>query len=539
VNVEETMKFRIIILSALMLALASMLMAQTVQKVAVLDFEAEERSVRTLANQIMDARRGDFGTIFDDYDQYELIDPRQVSRTLSDMNLESVRYIASAQAAEIGENLEADIVIWGTISDHSSTEIRVLANVMSVRTRTINQLRFNVRKRSADRRDGLKVELVDKIAELAGGQLNRLFEIGEQQVSANNYTAAGDTYRRIIEMDPQNLDAYFYLGYIEFMLNDYQSSEDYYKRGLQIDPENERILNNLAETQRLAGNYDDAIETLRDLARIKPSEVVWFRIGNIYAETNRLYDAIDAFERSLEIDPDYERSHYRLGVLLFDNDMTRESIPHLEYILERHPEDDLINRKLTSAYLRTGQLEQAITRYQNQIERDPQNVSAYLNLAGAYRTLERNSQALQTLETLMQFEENNPTVYIRMADVKIAQGNLNAAERDAQRAIELDPDLYESYMILSQIYQIRGYNEYEKFLNLEEEARGAFGSEANRLVAERDEARNEANSLFTTADQYLDMAAQRTGEPTVTRDITNRKQLLSQLIDETRRTFFD
>ena len=533
------MKIRIIILSALMLLLAGVLIAQTVQKVAVLDFEAEDRSVRTLANQMMDNRRGDFRAIFDDYEQYELIDPNRVSRTLSDMNLESVRYIASAQAAEIGETLEADIVIWGSISDHSSTEIRVLANIMSVRTSSINQLRFNLRKRSADRRDGLKVELVDKIAELAGGQLNRLFEIGEQQISANNFTAAGDTYRRVIEMDPENLDAYFYLGYIEFMLNNYQSSEEYYKRGLQIDPDNERILNNLAETQRLAGKQEEAIETLRDLARINPTEVVWFRIGNIYTEMNRLYDAIDAFERSLEIDDDYERSHYRLGVLLFDNDMPRDAIPHLEYILERYPEDDLINRKLTAAYLRTGQLEQAITRYQNQIERNPQNVSAYLNLAGAYRTLERNNQALETLQRLMEFEENNPTVYIRMADVKIAQGSLNAAERDAQRAIELDPNLYESYMILSQVYQIRGYSKYEEFIDLEEEARAAFGSEANRLVAERDEARNEANRLFTTADQYLDMAAERTGEPTVTRDISNRKQLLSQLINETRRTFFD
>ncbi|MBW6516406.1 MAG: tetratricopeptide repeat protein [Candidatus Cloacimonetes bacterium] len=530
---------KLMVISIVLLIFSSTLLNANVQKVAVLDFEPQERAVRTVANQMMDARRGDFTVILRDYPQFELIDQNQASRLVSNLGLSSIKNITSTQAGVIGQELGADILIWGTISDLSATEIRVLANVMNVRSSSISQLTFNLRKRSADRQQGLKTELIDKIGELAGGELIRLFNIGEQQLSTNNYTGARDTFMRIVNIDPTNIDAFFYLGYIKFMINDYENSEYYYQRGLELNPEDERILNNLAETQRLSRKYEDAIVTLRRLAEIKPDEMVWFRIGNIYAEMNFIYEAIEAFEEALELNPEFERAHYRLGVLQFDNNYFRESISHLEFISERYPEDDLINRKLTAAYLRTGQLDNAIVNYRNQIERDPQNTTAYLNLAGSYRTLERNQEALQTLNQLLAFEENNPTVYIRLADVKIAMNNLNQAENDANKAISLNPNVYEPYMLLSQIYQIRGYSKYETFLTLEEQARTAYGAEADRLISERDNARNEANQLFNRADQYLDSAGARTSEPSVTRDITTRKQLLGQLITETRPTFFD
>jgi tetratricopeptide (TPR) repeat protein len=515
------------------------MLTATVQKIAVLDFEPQERAVRTTASQMLHPRRGDFTTLLDEHPQFELIDLKAANKAVSDLNLSSIRNISSSQAVEIGNSLEADIVIWGTVSDVSDTEVAVLANVMNVRSGTVNQLRFNLRKRTDDRQQGLKVELIDKISEMAGGEIDRLFSIGEQQLTARNYTGARDTFERIVNIDPQHLDAYFYLGYIKYMLNDYEMSEDYYLRALEIDPDNERVLNNLAETQRLGGKQEEAIATLRQLAGINDDEMIWFRIGNIYSDLNYLYEAIEALEKSLEINPEFERAHYRLGILHFDNNHYREAIPHLEFISEFNPEDDLINKRLTTAYLRTDQLDQAIIKYQNQIERDPQNTTAYLNLSGAYRTLERNQEALNTLNKLLEIEKDNPTVYIRLADAKLALNRLSEAENDANKAITLDQDMYESYMILSQIYQVRGYEEYEKFIRLEEEARGAYGSEADRLVSERDRAKNRANDLFTRANQYLDTASTKTAEPSINRDITSRKQLLNQLIEETKRTFFD
>jgi tetratricopeptide (TPR) repeat protein len=533
------MNLRTIMIAMLLVLAAATLFSATTQTIAIIDFEPEERSARTITGQMLHARRGDFVSTFGDYPQYELMSLGDGRDALKAQGLSSVSNLSRQDASEIGNRLEADIVLWGTVSDASSTEIRMIANVLNVRSGSISQLRFNLPKKSADRRNALKTQLIDNIAEIAGGELIRLFEIGEQQLSTQNYNSAYDTFSRVVEIDPENLEAFFYLGYIQFLLNDFSQSVYYYERALELDPEDERILNNIAESLRRDGRYEDAIAYLRQLAELSPDELIWFRIANLYLDMSLPYEAMEALNEALELNPEYERAHYRLGVLLFDNEFIPESIEHLEFVAERDPEDDLINRKLTAAYMRTGQLDQAIVNYQNQIERNPDNTTAYLNLAGAYRTLERNEEALQALNKLLEIDQQNPTVYIRMADVLISLGRLDDAERRANAAMNLDPDLYEPYMLLSQIAQIRGYSRYETFIDVDERAREAYGSEANRLISQRDSARNDANNFFTASKNHLETAQTKTNEASIIRDINARKQVLNQLIEETKPTFFD
>ncbi len=529
---------KIMLVCLFSLFLIALLSAST-QRVAVLDFEPEDRASRNITNQMMNARRGDFVSIFAKYSQYELINLDQAKRTLSDMGISGVRYITSHQAAEIGEKLNADVVIWGSVSDVSATEVRILSNVMSVRSKSINQESFNAGKKSSDRQNAIQSRVVDKVAEFAGGELLRLFQIGEQHLNTQNYSSARDSFMRIVEIDPNNLEGYFYLGYIAFMVNDFEQSEEYYLKGLALDPQDDRILNNLAETQRRAGKHEDAIENLKTLAEFKEDEQIWFRIANLYLDINDTFDAIEALKKSIEINPEYERSQYRLGILLFDNDYIPESIPHLEFSAERFPEDDLLNRKLTTAYMRTGKLDQAIQNYISQIDRNPKNESAYLNLAGAYRTKDMNKDALEVLKRLEKISQENHTVYIRMADVNIALGNLDEAEKNAQKAIAIDESVYEPYLMMSQIFQIRAYTKYEKFLELDEKAKTAYGAEADALVSQRDKTKNESHELFVKAGEFLDNTLKRTDEPSVRRDVSGRRTLLNQLIEETKRTFFD
>ncbi len=524
---------------AIILFLFGSLIAQEPQRVAVLNFEPEERAARTQANNLMHARRGDFINIFDELDQYKLIDQGRVNDALTDFGISDVRNLNSAMAAQLGEELEADILVWGSISDVSATESRIIANIMSVRSQNINQVRFNARKRRNDRRDDLETELVQKIGELTGGEINRLFDIGEQQLDSENYTAARQTFERIVQIEPQNSEALYFLGYLTFMLDDYESSVDYCEAALEISPDDTRVLNNLVEALIQVGRHTCAITTLEQLAQVDQDETAWLRIAEIYFDIHDEYMATDALRKAVEVNPESEEARYRLGVVLFDNHEIEESIPHLEYIAELNPEDDLINRKLTSAYLRTDQLGSAIESYRRQIERNPENVTAYLNLAGALRTKDNNEEALEALNKLADIERDNPTVFIRLADVHLALDNMDEADRYAQRAQQLDPENHEPYALLAQINQVRGYQQYEDFLEYEKKAQDAFGAEANRLIDMRDQARSQANQLFQQADQHLTSALQYAPGPPVVRDIEARKNMLERLISETRSTFFD
>lgn len=533
------MRYRILIASCMLLLILSTALAQAPQKVAVLNFEPEERAARTAANQIMHPRRGDFNALFDEYEQYQMIDQNTVNNALSSLGVTSVRYLTSQMAGDIGRELEADILIWGTVTEVSPTEVRMLANIMSVRSQNINQLRFNIRKRSSERIPVIRRELIEKISEFAGGEITRLFDIGGQQINSQNFSGARRSFQRIVEIEPDNVDAWFYLGYIAFMMRDYDASVEYCEAGLDIAPNDVRILNNMVEALLLVNRYDCAINALKRMADIETDEIVWLRIAEVYFEINDYYQAVASLRKALEINPESERAHHSLGVALFDNNEIEESIPHLQFIAEKRPEDDLINRKLTAAYMRTGKLDEAIANYRQQIERNPQNITAYLNLAGALRTKEQNREVLETLNRLLEIEKDNPTVYIRLSDVHISLNNLAEAEKNAEKARSLDSSLYEPYTLMAQVNQIRGYAKYEAFLDYEEKAKTAFGTEADNLIERRNRARSEAHELFQQADRQLVAALEHTTVPSIEREINSRRQLLEQLINETRRTFFD
>ncbi|MFA5499069.1 MAG: tetratricopeptide repeat protein [Candidatus Cloacimonadia bacterium] len=530
--------FRKLTLALLIATVCFSLFAEA-QKVAVIDFEAQDKNTRTIANQMMNTKRGDFVAIISNNDNLELFDLEQTQKAYGELGLSSVRNMTSSQVNELGTKLGVDVVIWGTVSDLSATEIKIMANLLSLKTKSISQYSFNLRKKSSDRQAGLKVELIDKIEEIAGGEIARLFKIGEQHLAAQNYLGAEDMFKKVIEIDNQNLDAYFNLGYIRFIQNDFETSEEYYQQGLNIDPDDERILNNIAEAQRRSDKNLEAIENLERLAELKHDELIWFRIGNIYNEIEYLEEAVDAYKKAIEFNSEFDRAYYQLGVILFDNGLEEESLFYLEKASEMFPEDEVINRKLTSAYLKTGNLDNAIEKYKAQIEKSPDNTNAYYSLAGAYRTQDKNRDALETLLKLVNIDSDNPTVHIRLADIYIALDRLNDAEKSAQKANSLDSNLPEPYMLNAQIAQIRGYAKYEQFIDLEEKAKEAYGSEANRLIAERDQTKNEANKLFLSADKNLDTAISKTNDQGLIRDLRGRKQMLMQLIDQTKKSFFD
>jgi len=115
---------------------------------------------------------------------------------------------------------------------------------------------------------------------------------------------------------------------------------------------------------------------------------------------------------------------------------------------------------------------------------------------------------------------------------------LKEAEKNANKAIELDPKIYEPYKILAQIYQNLGYSKYEEYLNLDEKAKKAYGDEADRLVQKRDTVKGVANDYFVKSGNYLNEAKKRTNNTSVLKDIDSRRKILKQLLDATKKGWF-
>ena len=109
----------------------------------------------------------------------------------------------------------------------------------------------------------------------------------------------------------------------------------------------------------------------------------WFNRGNLFREKDRLLEAIDAYQRSIEINPSYWVVHANLGL----------------------------------AFKKTRQFQKAVDAFQNALKLAPDNLDTHLNLGNVYNYLGNWEAAIQHL---------NRVVHRRQNDA-VAHGNLGWA----------------------------------------------------------------------------------------------------------------
>jgi Tfp pilus assembly protein PilF len=124
-------------------------------------------------------------------------------------------------------------------------------------------------------------------------------------------------------------------------------------------------------------------------------------------------------------------------------------------------------------------------------------------------------------------------VYLNLAAIYLSQGKYNEAETNANQTISRNASLYQPYVILSAVYQTRGTEQYNRYIDLDRQAAKAVGSKARQLAKDRDAAKTNANGLFRRAQSQLEQARSKTSETEALNDISNRLNRVAQLISQT------
>lgn len=522
---------KLIITLALMSIVVFTLIAE-VQKVAIVKFEKNDSDCRYVFDAM---NKRDFKTVFEESENLELLDMKATQKAFKKSGYS---YMGKDEARTLGMDLGADFVIWGTVRTNGNTVYKVQLNVFSMQTADVFPIIFDVTKDKETRLSAIADNVLVKLAESGQEEITKLMDIGLQQFNSKNLPSAEESFLSLIKIDPKNVDAYFYLGVINYLNKIYETSVDYYLQGLELEPENVNLLDYLSKSYMKMEYYEEAVDALEQIAALdETNQEIWFRIGNIYAEIEYYGDAQTAYETALEIDSEYADAWQALGVMLYDQELYDEAIEPLEHATDAFPDVDHLQKKLAKCYLKTGKLENAITKYKQVLSEQPENINAFLNLAGAYRITGQNQEALNTLLNLQKISPDLPKVYLRLADTYLSMKNYSKTMQMAEKALELDENLYDSYMIKAQVKFEQGYKKYEKFLDYEEKYKDKsiyYGEKADQLVEARDKVKEEAYNLFLEEEALLNQAKGMTTDPSVQKEIRNKKEILKQLKSATK-----
>lgn len=196
-------------------------------------------------------------------------------------------------------------------------------------------------------------------------------------------------------------------------------------------------------------------------------------------------DAIDAYTRLLEIEPDNDKVYYELGHLYLQKNESLPAVNAFSMALEKDDENPFYHNSMAFALVQLEQYDDAIEHYQKaiNINPDPYWTSIVCQALGSvYFEIKENPEAAVVLyQTAAVLNPENDECHIAIGDTYFAVDDYDNAIKAYCDAIKVNPENAKSYCKCGMALWEKDYTEeaivaYHKAINLNPEYSIAYNN---------------------------------------------------------------
>ena len=143
---------------------------------------------------------------------------------------------------------------------------------------------------------------------------------------------------------------------------------------------------------------------------------------------------------------------------------------------------------------------QAISSFERSIELDPKNIYSELRLAELFLYMKQYQDCIRHADNALRIDKTNPKAYLFKAIMFKETGDTARAISSFQTAIEQNPDYYDAYMRLADLFAIKrnklALNYYDQALRLRKNDPGALYGKA--MFYQENDSIDTAEDLYKT-----------------------------------------
>lgn len=215
---------------------------------------------------------------------------------------------------------------------------------------------------------------------------------------------------RMLEINPTNPEAKHLLGKFYYMQGDFRSAARELRDAYSAAPNDTSIAYTLALAYLEEKDYDRAGEIFEQMvARLEDSAALRVLFGRAYRETENWSLAVEQFKKARELEPDYPRAHYYLG---------------LTYLL----------------WEGAAAFEDAERELKLALARDEEQYFPNLYLGVINATRHDDSDALHYLQEASRLAPENPDPYLYMGQILIRMEKIDDAIAALEKSVALTTD---------------------------------------------------------------------------------------------------
>jgi len=164
------------------------------------------------------------------------------------------------------------------------------------------------------------------------------FKKATELTQAGQLDQAEAAYQEILVKHPSVAEVHYNLGFVYSQKKDWPAAEAAYLKAIEIRPAYGEAYTALARVYRESGQAAKATEILAKAAAENTTDPkVQFGVAVDLLNSGKGEEAVAAFQKVLEIDPNFADAYFHLGTLAVGQNKIPEAIGHLEKFLSMNP----------------------------------------------------------------------------------------------------------------------------------------------------------------------------------------------------------
>lgn len=264
-------------------------------------------------------------------------------------------------------------------------------------------------------------------------------------------------------LEPQVLHA---TGLLAYKKMNFKEAIEQITKSVQIDKNNPLYFGNLGEAYRRDRQFDKAMEAFEQSIAIMPEFLRGhLGIANTLRDQKKYKEAISRFRLALAINPTFAPAYHYLGLTFVDQERLKEAIPLLRKAVSLRPVYVEAQLSLANALEMAGQSEEALTIYRSILEKIPKHVGIHNNVGNILKNLGRIDEAIVHYEKALEIDPDHVSAYYNLSRARVG-----SEPEDLKRMEKMvnDPRLNNDqqcslHFTMGKIYDDLG--EYEKAFN--------------------------------------------------------------------------
>jgi tetratricopeptide (TPR) repeat protein len=208
-------------------------------------------------------------------------------------------------------------------------------------------------------------------------------------------------YETISRLKPGDVETKLLLGQLYGLNHDSAKAEAQFKDAQKIDANSEEVVLNMARLYSEEGDSQRAADTLAAIPVMDRTARIEFALASSYDQLHKPKDAIAAYKRSLDLEPDNIDAQRSLAMALLADGQLDESLAAFNVIAEAEPQDAQTQIHISEIQRRQGHYDQALATIQKAKALTQDSLELSYNEALIDDALGKYDQATDVLKTLV------------------------------------------------------------------------------------------------------------------------------------------